>query len=75
MTDCTTLSLAQAREMLVGRFSAFLDPLLQQMETRLDHRLVRSLGQALRAILAHPRPVRLADSAERRASPDAHYLR
>src|SRR3990170_8269467 len=56
MTDCTTLSLAEAREMLVEQFSAFLAPFLQRMETRLDHRLVRSLGQALQAILAHPRP-------------------
>ena len=56
MRDFTTLSLAQAREMLVEQFSAFLGPFLQQMETRLEHRLVRSLGQALRAILAHPRP-------------------
>lgn len=56
MKDSTTLGLPQARQMLMEQFSAFLRPFLQQMEVQLDYRLVRSLGQALQAILAHPRP-------------------
>lgn len=56
MADCSAANLLEAREELIGRLEAFLKPLLVQLDSRLDHRIVRSVAEAVRAILTHPRP-------------------
>ncbi|MBI4506015.1 MAG: hypothetical protein HY691_10810, partial [Chloroflexi bacterium] len=56
MSDCTTERNAAAREHIAEDFAAFLDPLLQHLQTHLDRRLVWSVHQAVQAILVHPRP-------------------
>jgi hypothetical protein len=54
--DDSTVALLAARVELTDRFAAYLAPLLARLMQELDHRLVRSVREALLAILVHPRP-------------------
>ncbi len=54
--DDSTAALLAARHELTTRFAAYLAPLLTSLAREMDPRLVRSVREALLAILAHPRP-------------------
>lgn len=56
MPDSTALPLPEVRQVLGEGFGAFTGPLLERLAADLDRRLVRSVEQALHAILVHPRP-------------------
>jgi hypothetical protein len=49
-------ALFAAREELTARFAEEIAPLLARLGAEMDHRLVRSVREALVAILVHPRP-------------------
>jgi hypothetical protein len=54
--DDSTATLLAARQDLTDRFAAEIAPLLTCLGTEMDRRLVRSVREALVAILVHPRP-------------------
>jgi hypothetical protein len=54
--DDSTAALLAARQELTARFAAEIAPLLTQLGTAMERRLVRSVREALVAILVHPRP-------------------
>ena len=53
--DDSTATLLAARQNLTDRFAAEIAPLLTRLGTGMDRRLVRSVREALLAILVHPR--------------------
>jgi hypothetical protein len=54
--DDSSAALLAARQELTDRFAAYLAPLLTTFAHEMDQRLVRSVREALLAILVHPRP-------------------
>jgi hypothetical protein len=54
--DDSTAALVAARQELTERFAAYLGPLVARLAQQMDHRLIRSVKEALIAILVHPRP-------------------
>ncbi len=54
--DDSSAALLAARQELTDRFAADLAPLLTTFAHEMDQRLVRSVREALLAILVHPRP-------------------
>ncbi len=54
--DDSTAAVLAARAELTDRFAAYLAPLIAGLAQEMDHRLIRSVKEALIAILVHPRP-------------------
>lgn len=56
MVDSSAWSENEARTELTQRFAGFVAPLLVRLRPGMDPRLLRSIQEALLAILVHPRP-------------------
>jgi DDE family transposase len=81
MADSSVLSPEEAREELAQRFAVFLAPLLARLRPGMDPRLLRSVREALLAILVHPRPrqtlmlTTFAEQSERRSPRLIHTVK